>query len=82
MLDNPGATGASLTLGKVYGVDGLKTGGGGGGGAGTYPGCACASSVKAQALNATAHPTIKSQLVCSNLVVDIAVPFEPMFCRR
>src|SRR6516225_12365917 len=35
LLGSPGETGVCLTLGTVYGVDGLKTGGGGGGGAGT-----------------------------------------------
>ena len=34
LLGRRDETGVSLTLGTVYGVDGLKTGGGGGGGAG------------------------------------------------
>jgi hypothetical protein len=41
MLGNPGATGGSLTLGKVYGADGLKTGGGGGGAGGGGGGTNC-----------------------------------------
>jgi hypothetical protein len=45
LLGSPGETGGPLTLGTVYGVDGLKTGGGGGGAGGGGGGtncCACA----------------------------------------
>src|SRR5262249_53622345 len=44
LLGSPGETGVCLTLGTVYGVDGLKTGGGGGGGAGTQGGTNCFTS--------------------------------------
>jgi hypothetical protein len=39
-------------------------------------------SIRAQAPNTTAHPTIKScaSAIRSNLPVGIAVSFEPMFC--
>src|SRR5262249_43228841 len=40
----PGETGVCLTLGTVYGVDGLKTGGSGGGGAGGGGGTNCCTS--------------------------------------
>ena len=44
LLGSPGETGVCLTLGTVYGVDGLKTGGGGGGGAGGGGGTNCLTS--------------------------------------
>ena len=61
------------------GLDGFRTGGGSGVGGGTYPGGAGACAMKTQAPNIAAHPTIKSR-ARANLLVDIAVSFEPMFC--
>jgi formate/nitrite transporter FocA (FNT family) len=60
----------------VYGVDGLKVGGGCGGG--RSGNCACACSIAR--LKKTIHPATKNfaSAVRSNLVVCIAVSFEPM----
>src|SRR6516165_4270577 len=44
LLGSPGETGVCLTLGTVYGVDGLKTGGAGGGGGTNCCTCACVSA--------------------------------------
>src|SRR5215469_10274672 len=49
LLGVPGETGVCLTLGTVYGVDGLKTGGGGGGGVGGGGGTNCCISARASA---------------------------------
>jgi hypothetical protein len=64
LLGKPGETGVSFTLGKVYGVDGLRVGdcvgGAGIGPVGTDGCCACALSIKTQTPNITAHPLSKS----------------------
>src|SRR5215469_2015868 len=49
LLGFPGETGVCLTLGTVYGVDGLKTGGGGGGGVGGGGGTNCCISARVNA---------------------------------
>src|SRR5262249_50971918 len=41
LLGSPGETGVCVTLGAVYGFDGLKTGGGGGGASGGAGGTNC-----------------------------------------
>ncbi len=76
-LGSPGETGVSGDCGTVYGVDGLKVGGGcGGGGSGN---CACACSIAR--LKKANHPATKilASAIRSNLVVCIAVSFEPMY---
>jgi hypothetical protein len=61
----------------VLGVDGLKTGGGGGGTGFTV--CACAGSIAAP--EKATDPATKNiaSVVRANLVVGIAVSFEPDF---
>jgi hypothetical protein len=61
----------------VYGVDGLKVGGGCGGGGAVESGCACAIATPKKAT----HPATKNlaSATRSNLVVCIAVSFEPVY---
>ena len=52
LLGSPGETGVCLTLGTVYGVDGLKTGGGGGAGGGGGTNCCTSACVSAPPMRA------------------------------
>ena len=52
LLGSPGETGVCLTLGTVYGVDGLKTGGGGGAGGGGGTNCFTSACVSAPPMGA------------------------------
>jgi hypothetical protein len=71
--DNPGETGASLTLGKVYGVEGLKTGGGSGGGDGGGPGtnCCCVCAWTSDAPMKVIHPATKHLERATGIVVSL-----------
>ena len=71
--DNPGETGASLTLGKVYGFDGLKTGGGSGGGDGGGPGtnCRCVCAWTSDAPIKVIHPATKHLERATGIAVSL-----------
>ena len=81
LLGNAGETGVSFTRGKVYGVDGLKTGGSGGGTGGVGGGTNCRTCCACAWLNAPAIRAIQpatKQLETAlrpNLTNDISFPW-------